>query len=40
MLLGLSVLELVPTFIKKRYAKDDDKEEETKLIEGKKTKQG
>ena len=30
MLLGLSVLALVPTFIKKRYGKDDDKEEETK----------
>ena len=38
MLLGLSVLALIPTFIKKRYAKDDDKEEESKLVEEKKTK--
>ena len=38
MLLGLSVLALIPTFIKKRYAKDDDKEEDSKLIEEKKTK--
>lgn len=32
------MLALIPTFVKKRYAKEDDKEEESKLIEEKKTK--